>query len=312
MSTTTDALQSDRIRRLAPRGDPTRTERLRANYAAKLRGWLGQLNGVIRESVQSEDIFNRRRDALQDGIEPPPEFTFQRDIEKRDEFLRWLRRQEDRGILEIISRDENTFVRKAYSRSVQDADALLNAQGVTVPERELEAVFNTPVHRRALEDLYTRNFTALEGVTAAMNEQISEELTSGFARGDSPTKIARRITGRVTAVGKTRATVLARTEVINAYSDAHLNRFEQLGVGEVTIRAEWLTAGDRRVCPICSALDGQVWTIQEAREASIQLDPGDVEAFVPENRSADSFTGSFPVKPPAHPQCRCRLIPEVS
>lgn len=298
------------IRQLAPRSDPTNTASISQRYAQRLRGWLGRLNATIRESIRSEDSFNIRREALQD-IDPPPVFRFERDIQKRNEFLRWLREQENRGILEIISRDDNRFIRSAYQRSLEDADRLLNAEGVTVPERELEELFNQPIHQRALEDLFTRNFENLEDITSEMNSQISEELTRGFARGQNPTTIARNITDRVNKVGKHRATLLARTETINSYSEAHLNRFERMGVRQVTIRAEWLTAGDDRVCPICQALEGESWSIQEARRGTIRLSEGDVAEFVPDNLSTSSFTGSFPVKPPSHPMCRCRLIPEV-
>ena len=47
--------------------------------------------------------------------------------------------------------------------------------------------------------------------------------------------------------------------------------------------AEWLTCRDERVCAICSGLDGKVWSFDDpARE-----------------------------QPPAHPNCRCNIIPVI-
>lgn len=292
------------IRQLAPRGDPTRTLPLANRYAQRLRGQLGHLNAAIRRGVEENDIFGLRPiDTLQPVPDPPP-FRFETDQEKVELFMRWLNEQIDRGILEVVGTEENPFIRSAYSRSVQDADTILNAQGVTVPETDLEAVFNTPVHQRALEGLFTRNFENLTDITDDMAGAIREELTQGFARGINPNEMARNITGRVDAIGKHRATVLARTETINAYSTGTLNRYEDFGVTRVTVRAEFLTAGDDRVCPLCASLEGETVTIDTARNGTWE--------FTTEDEALAHLEGTYPFSPPVHPQCRCRWIPSVS
>ena len=75
---------------------------------------------------------------------------------------------------------------------------------------------------------------------------------------------------------------LARTEVINAYTEGTLDSYERLGVEEVQGRAEWSTAGDDRVCPQCAGMEGAVFTIREAR-------------------------GLIPL----HPNCRCAWLPVI-
>lgn len=287
--------------------DPTRTKTIRRRYAQRLRGQLGALNAAVREAVQRRDILSVSADTLQPEDPRPPSdrpFRFATDDEKIEAFMAWLRRQERRGILEVIDRDENTFIRSAYSKGVEHADAALNAEGVQFPEQDLQAVFNQPVHRESVQFLFTRNFQELQGITDAMNQQISRELADGFAQGHSPTKISRNITDRVDAVGKTRSTVMARTEVIRAHSEGTLNRFEQAGVDEVTVKAEWSTAGDTRVCPICLALEGNVFTVQEARTDTFEFSAGEDQP--------PSLSGTYPVRPPAHPQCRCAFLPVVS
>ena len=284
------------------RGDPTRTKTLRRTYSQKLRGHLGRLSAAIRQGVVKRDAFGLRA-ARNADPEPLPSFTATPSGQRQDAFMRWLRRQEERGILEEVSRNGNTYVRQAYSRGVDHADAHLNKAGVEVPESALEETFNRPVHQQSLQRLFSAQYSELEGVTEAMNQEIGRELADGFSRGQNPTTIARRITDRVSTIGKTRAETTARTGVIKAHSEATLNRYEEAGVRGVTVRAEWSTAGDSRVCPVCATLEGQTWTIEKARTETFRYEASDAEP--------SSLTGEYPVKPPSHPRCRCSLLPAI-
>lgn len=285
--------------------DPTRSQTLRRRYAQRLRGQFDAIRAAINKGIRDRDVFGLR------GVEslqprPPRDlpsrvFDFSTDSEKTEQFMTWLRRQEQRGILEVISRGDNQFVRSAYAKGLRHADAQLNAEGLVVPDEELQTLFNQPVHRDTLQSLFTRNFNELEGITEAMNQQISRELTDGFSRGLGPREMARNVTDRVDKVGKHRATVLARTETIRAHSDATLNRYEQLGVETVTIEAEFLTAGDARVCPLCASQEGRTFTITEARSETFSFRAGESQP--------SSLSGEYPVNPPIHPQCRCAWIP---
>lgn len=305
MSTTDNGVEI--LARTPSDRDPTRTRTVRRRYAQRLRGQLAKLNSAIRTSIQSRDIFRLGAETMQPSPPTPPNpdvFQFRTDDEKITRFIQWLSRQEARGVLEVISDGENQFIRSAYSKGVQHADAALRDEGITVPETDLQNVFNALTHRDTLQRLFTRNFNELEGITNTMNQQISRELADGFSRGVSPTEMARNITDRVNKVGKHRATLLARTETIRAHSEATLNRYEEMGTEAVTVSAEWLTAGDRRVCPICATLEGNVYTIEEARSETFSYSASESEA--------PSLSGNYPVQPPAHPQCRCSLTPVVS
>ena len=92
--------------------------------------------------------------------------------------------------------------------------------------------------------------------------------------------IARTIDNQIDGINRRRATRLARTEIVHTYAEGSLDSYERLGVEEVGVLAEWSTAGDDRVCPQCSSLEGQILTIKEAR-------------------------GLIPL----HPNCRCAWIP---
>jgi SPP1 gp7 family putative phage head morphogenesis protein len=126
-------------------------------------------------------------------------------------------------------------------------------------------MFNRPVHAEQLQSLYTRTLTEWEGVVSATEQQIARELSDGLAQGENPTKVARRISDRIDKIGKTRATDLARTEIIRSHANGSLERFEELGVDEVSGEAEFTAANDRKTCPICRNLDGNVYPIAEAK-----------------------------------------------
>lgn len=264
--------------------DPTRTATLRRQYAQKLRGRFSAINTEIRAAVKDRDFFglsDTEQLAPQDPSPLPP-YPFDRDDQKIERFEDWLREQLDRGVLETIQRGENEYIRSAYRRGITHADSELNKAGVTVPEADLEAAFAVGVREETLQRLYTRNYAALQGIADETAKQISEEITSGFARGIGPREMGDNITNRVDAVGKTRATTLARTEVINAYAEGSLDRYERLGVEEVTGEVEWLATGDRRTCAVCASLEGSRYSLEDARG-----------------------------RLPQHPNCRCCWLPVV-
>jgi SPP1 gp7 family putative phage head morphogenesis protein len=285
--------------------DPTGTTTLRRRYSERLRGAWEPIKTEVRAGVRDRDVFGLEADALADEIPP---YRFTSDDAKVDAFIQWLRRQIQNGPLEVVSRDDNSFIRSAYRRGLTHADRELNdaglsvrvtGEGISVPE-----VFNQGVHRSQLQRLFTRNFENLEGIGADVADAVREELTEGLARGENPRKTARFINDRVDAVGRYRSTVLARTELINSHATASLNRYEQQGASGVTVRSEWLATDDRRTCPICETLDGNVYTIEQARTATFTYESADDEP--------PSLGGEYPVRPPAHPSCRCALAPVVS
>lgn len=235
----------------------------------------------------------RRRGVV--NADPARDFDFPRSGEKAEAFLDWLQGVEDDEVLEIVQRSggrivardrwQDVYVRRSYGRGLKHANARLREAGVDVDAiDDVVRLFNQPIHAETLSQLFTRNFTELQGITDAMDQEISRQLTQGFAEGWGPRKMARELNDRVDAVGITRARTMARTETIRTHSEATLNRYERmLGPdAQVTGKAEWRTAGDDRVCPICEGLEGQTFALDEAR-------------------------GMLPI----HPNCRCSWLPVV-
>lgn len=237
--------------------------------------------------------------AMNQGIGPnamsppyPGAFNFPTDEEKVDAFMAWLDEQERRGVLEITRVDgrdvvahngwQNTYVRSAYRRGMEKGEWAMESAGIDVPGQTVDSLFRSPQHADALGLLYTRAFRELDGVTGAMDQNISRTLAEGLSQGWNPNKTAREINNRIGAIGLHRGRLIARTETIRAANEAALNRYQDLQgrIAGVTAVVEFSTAGDDRVCPECAALDGAIYDLEDAR-------------------------GVIPV----HPNCRCLWLP---
>ncbi|AFZ73032.1 phage head morphogenesis protein [Natronobacterium gregoryi] len=287
------------------REDPTRTKTARRRFAQHLRGRFDAIKFHINRGIVDNDAFGLRgpdvggtleaqSEALDrefevhvetdDSITPGAgQFDFPSSSEAAEEFEGWLDEAIEREILEEY--DGDRYIRKGYGRGVKHGDARMREAGVDVPDESLERALRHPVHEDKLELMYTRAFEELEGITAATAQSIRRELTDGLSQGMNPREIARNINDRVEAIGKTRATVMARTEVIRSHSEGTLDRYERmLGETDVTIQAELSTSADSRVCQECAEAAGRgPWPIDEFRGSEYQ--------------------------PPIHPQCRCAVIP---
>lgn len=144
----------------------------------------------------------------------------------------------------------------------------------------VEAVIGIgPADWRVIDALKVRNLSALRGISDEMNKQIIRELTDGINLGESIPKLRDRLAGRIDNIGKHRATVMARTETLNAFNQGAEVRYAQAGIEKL----EWLAAlDDGRRCDECAAMDGKVFSIKSGH-----------------------------VRPPLHPQCRCTVIPVI-
>ncbi|MFC6766005.1 hypothetical protein [Natrinema soli] len=203
--------------------------------------------------------------AAADDISPSDGFQFTTQAEAQDEFMGWLDEQTDRGILETIERERirggehytARYVRSAYSRGIDHADAQLNAEGVTVTDETLQQTFNRGIHAEQLQDLYTRSFDNLETVTTDMQTAVRRKLGTGLSQGWNPQKTARELNDRVDSIGITDAERLARTETLHSHNQSALNRYTEHGVQEVDILGH-------NPCDICKPIvNGGPYPIDE-------------------------------------------------
>ena len=278
--------------------DPTNTTTLRNAFARDLRKRFNTLSYKLEEYIKKL------------AVTPFPIMnasqSFPLDPEKKVQFERWLQRQTDMGILSAVSSTSvgnrsasAQYIDSAFKRGIGDSFTKTRAMvmkrkdgdATTVKDsiqqyknRDgfINAAFLAPVSRKRVELLYSRAYTGLRGITDEMSKQMSDVFATGMSEGRNPLEIARNLRNRVDKVGKVRAETLARTEVIRAHAEGALDGYEQLGLHGVSAQAEWTTARDAKVCPLCRPQEGKIYSLQEARGLI-----------------------------PRHPNCRCAWAPYV-
>lgn len=264
------------------------------------------------------NISTNELEVLQDMYTPGRRaFDFSTDSRKIAAFMDWIREQIERGILDVRdinqvgesvnSAWQNKYIFDSYGRGVQRARAQMKEKGFSVPSLAesggLAAVLSAPMHLDRVGLIYIRAFNELKGVTDSMSQLISRVLASGMAEGLGPKVVSNMLVHAITGAGETlelpisyvkpdgtlvnyvmparqRAQILARTEIIRAHAQGQLQEFKNWRVAGVSSMAEFLTAGDDRVCQQCSGMESNIYTIEEASNII-----------------------------PVHPQCRCIWIP---
>lgn len=224
----------------------------------------------------------------------PRQYQFLTDANKLTAFNEWFREQVEAGVLSV---DPGTradqpwtteFVDSAYKRGVVNSYVSSRQAGVfdqegvgdITQEEFLRSSFAAPEAISKIQLLATRSFEGMRGVSATMSSDMSRILAQGLADGRGPADIAREMVARIGNLTENRALLIARTEIINAHAEGQLDSFKKLGIDKLGLKAEWSTAGDGRVCPLCAAREGQVFSVEDAR-------------------------GLIPL----HPNCRCAWIP---
>lgn len=296
--------------------DPTRTTALRNAFANDMKRRFTKLERVIKESIVDNDCFGLKKQTFVAYEDPKAAavgaFIFARSDKKLAEFIKWLERQIELGLITVKELEQigtgieafwtNKYIYDSYKRGVIRARQEMIRMGMQIPSIEqsggIENVMGTPFHMDRVGVLYTRVYTDLKGITSAMDSIISRILAQGMADGDGPILLARKILSAINGVNagtlgitdsigrfipaKRRAEMLARTEMIRAHHLANIQEYRNWGLEGVVVKGEFRTAGDDRVCPACAALEGKIFTLDE------------IEPLIP-----------------LHPQCRCMALPYV-
>lgn len=168
-----------------------------------------------------------------------------------------------------------TLLRRAY------VDLLAAAHGDAVDALGFEAAFDVelPEVQEVLKGVGKR----AEGITRTTRRQLQALVGQAAAEGWSNERLAQEIMALGKLLAPHRARVIATTETAFAYSAGSLLAYKRSGVvGKV----QWLTAPDEQVCAICKPLDGKTVALGKPFLKGV-------------------------MHPPAHPMCRCVLIPVV-
>ncbi len=157
-------------------------------------------------------------------------------------------------------------------RSVLRAEQLLQASGI-----KIEAMLGPRPISPQLRDALTLNVqNQIESLTASTKAKVTIALIEGVNAGEGGKAMAKRVS-EATGMERSRAALIARTETMRAHNQVNQEQFKKYGIAEV----EWLAALDERTCDVCGAHHGKKYPINDHPEI------------------------------PAHPNCRCILIPVV-
>lgn len=266
-------------------------------FLREMRRRWRRVRGLIRKTVgYDNDALDLRANA-----EEREAFDFPTDRGKVEQFARWLREALRDEVLEPTPRGDvregrhwmAAYISSAVVRGVNQSTGLLYQQGVNVENIPDEDIVNRPIFERTLRDLHQRTYENLESVTEETAPQVRDTLTTGLAEGWNPRKMARELTSEVSDIQATRAETLARTETINAHSEATLRNYERAGV-DVVSHGEWQMTLDDDTCAFCRRLSGAELTLEEMSTGAVE------------------FRGQvYRLSPPSHPNGRCAILPSV-
>ena len=116
--------------------------------------------------------------------------------------------------------------------------------------------------------------------------------------GESTYELRAKVESIMGSASTMRADRIARTEVSRAQGYGDIQAWTQSGVVE---GKECIVAGDERTCPFCSALDGEVWALNENI-----FNKGDSMTV---NGQTQHYNYDDVPSPPLHVSCRCTLLP---
>lgn len=269
------------------RTDPTKTGMIRQQFMADLTRRFKKFKRSVREFLVEKDALGfKERPQFVINVEPR-QFEFATSPDKLKAFNDWVDQQIKENILSI---NPAGYVSSAYKRGLLNSyisakasdPGLFEENGQKNLENFLQSAFNAPEALQKVQFLATRSYEQLKGVTAQMAADMNRILSQGMLDGSSVTQIAKQLEEKVDTLTAVRAMTLARTETVAAHAEGQLDGFERLGVKDLGVKAEWLTAGDLRVCPLCLANEGKIFSIEDAR-------------------------GMIPL----HPNCRCSWTPYI-
>lgn len=148
--------------------------------------------------------------------------------------------------------------------------------------KALEAGMWELANNAAAEWAMSYGYELVRGLLATTRDRLRAEVAEYIRNSETIGQLVARIRGD-SGFSETRARTVAVTEVTRAFAEGNRAAWRASGVIE---RREWRTNNDELVCPVCGPLSGLVTGLDEP------------------------FAGDV-AGPPAHPRCRCWVVPVV-
>lgn len=195
--------------------------------------------------------------------------------QKAAQFQRWL----DRHVKEQIHSPEvrqriRSFLSKSLTQGVRRSYELtgvnLKLAGILrqfyygKKAQFIDQIVRSPDAAIQLENLFTRDWEELSGLSNNLKTQLQLELGKGVMSKKSPLQIYKQLQNLISQSNK-RAHRNVRTAIVRAHAEGQLLAFESLGINKLRLQVERLATKDHPVCPECTKLSKRTFTIAQAR-----------------------------------------------
>lgn len=267
--------------------DPTRTTDLRNRYNAAFRRRIDQVKSALKH-LRDVAVFDFPGVINQAFL----------DIQNPEQGADVLTAQQQQIEAQVFPDDhwQDIFLTAAFLRGVQHSIADGRREGFQFEILSNQQILNDPFLRTPLENIKQRQYQLLKTVLDETNnltaDKLQQVLQAGFTERRTVQQLKRDIFKAMTEVIdsghtiagefhpglRTRAELIARTEIIKAHAEAQLSYHGSRGT-LVGIQIE------SDACPICVEISPNILTVAEWRSR-----------------------GGIPF----HPQCRCSYVPRVA
>lgn len=142
------------------------------------------------------------------------------------------------------------------------------------------------VNEHAISWLETYQTSVIKGVSNTQR-RVVVDLIQAWIKSGSPLSALEDWLSQPSVVGPEKARQIATTEITRIYAEGNRAAWYQSGIVD---QQKWQTANDELVCPICREFHGKI----------VSMD------------GQWTYKGGAIDHPPAHPHCRCWLLPVVN
>lgn len=279
--------------------DPTNTAHIQEGFIREIQRRFREFRGLIRQSVgYKNDALNLSSNADELEDTPPGKSL------GAAAFIQWVKETFREVVLgsESISAVQAgehwtaSYLNAAAKQGWNQATGILFQKGVSVDNVPDDEILDIPVIKTALRGgtgRYYKAFADLKDISDETATEIGNIIEDGFQNGWNPKKMADEMTETVRNIEHTRAVTLARTETVNAHSQASIANYKRQGVNVVGHVSRFVTPDDA-LCPFCRRLRDVGFTISE------------FQSVVVEWRGQ-----TYRVGIPSHPNGRCAPDPIV-
>ena len=144
-----------------------------------------------------------------------------------------------------------------YSSLLVEAKTFLSDSFEKGSKRALDNSGNTikldePVDQGAVDILVNQQTTYYDNLTEAESKKTNEIIAKGLEEGSSEADIVEEIKSEIKDISNTRASRIARTEIVKSHTVAQTETMKQAGIDEYN----YITANDKKVSKICRKNQG--------------------------------------------------------